>query len=69
MFCRLSEEAKKDEAVRHALSVRAAVTSGNYVMFFRLYKTAPNMNSCLMGEGHMTYENSFDMSGQPNGEG
>ncbi|VVB02694.1 unnamed protein product [Arabis nemorensis] len=45
---RLSEEAKKDEAVRHALSVRAAVTSGNYVMFFRLYKTAPNMNSCLM---------------------
>ncbi|CAD5320834.1 unnamed protein product [Arabidopsis thaliana] len=45
---RLSEEDKKDEAVRHALSVRAAVTSGNYVMFFRLYKTAPNMNSCLM---------------------
>uniref|UniRef100_A0A1J3F012 Leukocyte receptor cluster member 8 n=1 Tax=Noccaea caerulescens TaxID=107243 RepID=A0A1J3F012_NOCCA len=45
---RLTEEAKKDEAVRHALSVRAAVTSGNYVMFFRLYKTAPNMNSCLM---------------------
>ncbi|EFH53786.1 hypothetical protein ARALYDRAFT_905913 [Arabidopsis lyrata subsp. lyrata] len=41
-------EDKKDEAVRHALSVRAAVTSGNYVMFFRLYKTAPNMNSCLM---------------------
>ncbi|XP_018439852.1 SAC3 family protein A [Raphanus sativus] len=45
---RLSKEAKKDEAVRHALSVRAAVTSGNYVMFFRLYKTAPNMNSFLM---------------------
>ncbi|CAN8317255.1 unnamed protein product [Cochlearia groenlandica] len=45
---RLSDEAKKDEAVKHALSVRAAVTSGNYVTFFRLYKTAPNMNSCLM---------------------
>ncbi|CDY44640.1 hypothetical protein Bca4012_029026 [Brassica carinata] len=45
---RLSKEAKKDEAVRHALSVRGAVTSGNYVMFFRLYKTAPNMNSFLM---------------------
>ncbi|CAH8376445.1 unnamed protein product [Eruca vesicaria subsp. sativa] len=45
---RLSREAKKDEAVRHAISVRAAVTSGNYVTFFRLYKTAPNMNSCLM---------------------
>ncbi|XP_010534452.1 PREDICTED: SAC3 family protein A [Tarenaya hassleriana] len=45
---RLSDEAKEDEAVKHALSVRAAVTLGNYVTFFRLYKTAPNMNSCLM---------------------
>ncbi|CAH2058740.1 unnamed protein product [Thlaspi arvense] len=45
---RLTKEDKKDEAVRHALSVRGAVTSGNYVAFFRLYKTAPNMNSCLM---------------------
>ncbi|XP_039067370.1 SAC3 family protein A-like [Hibiscus syriacus] len=45
---RLSDEAKKDEAVQHALAVRAAVTSGNYVMFFRLYKTAPNLNACLM---------------------
>ncbi|CAI9773106.1 unnamed protein product [Fraxinus pennsylvanica] len=45
---RLSVDAKKDEAVKHALSVRAAMTSGNYVMFFRLYKTAPNLNSCLM---------------------
>ncbi|KAL2526125.1 SAC3/GANP/Nin1/mts3/eIF-3 p25 family [Abeliophyllum distichum] len=45
---RLSAEAKKNEAVKHALSVRAAMSSGNYVMFFRLYKTAPNLNSCLM---------------------
>ncbi|KAG8645159.1 SAC3 family protein A isoform X2 [Manihot esculenta] len=45
---RLTEEAKKDKAVKHALAVRAAVTSGNYVMFFRLYKMAPNMNTCLM---------------------
>ncbi|XP_022745521.1 SAC3 family protein A-like isoform X2 [Durio zibethinus] len=45
---RLSNEAKKDTAVQHALAVRAAVTSGNYVMFFRLYKTAPNLNTCLM---------------------
>ncbi|KAF2295914.1 hypothetical protein GH714_035082 [Hevea brasiliensis] len=44
----LPEEAKKDKAVKHALAVRAAVTSGNYVMFFRLYKTAPNLNICLM---------------------
>lgn len=47
---RLSDEAKKDEAVKHALAVRAAVTSGNYVAFFRLYKEAPNLNTCLMGE-------------------
>lgn len=47
---RLSDEAKRDKAVKHALAVRAAVTSGNYVMFFRLYKTAPNLNTCLMGE-------------------
>ena len=47
---RLSDETKRDEAVKHALAVRAAVTSGNYVLFFRLYKTAPNLNTCLMGE-------------------
>ncbi|XP_068492907.1 SAC3 family protein A isoform X1 [Phaseolus vulgaris] len=44
----LSREAKKDEAVKHALAVRAAVTSGNYIAFFRLYKAAPNLNTCLM---------------------
>lgn len=43
-----------DKAVKHALAVRAAVTSGNYVMFFRLYKTAPNLNTCLMGECYET---------------
>ncbi|GAB4836517.1 hypothetical protein Ancab_001429 [Ancistrocladus abbreviatus] len=45
---RLSDEAKRDEALMHALAVRTAVTSGNYVSFFRLYKTAPNLNTCLM---------------------
>jgi hypothetical protein len=45
---RLSVESRKDEAVKHALAVRAAVTSGNYVIFFRLYKTGPNLNTCLM---------------------
>ncbi|KAJ0946960.1 hypothetical protein HanRHA438_Chr01g0009841 [Helianthus annuus] len=25
-----------------------AVTSGNYVSFFKLYKNAPNLNTCLM---------------------
>ncbi|KAJ0102127.1 hypothetical protein Patl1_06218 [Pistacia atlantica] len=45
---RLSNVAKEDETVKHALAVRAAVTSGNYVTFFRLYKTAPNLNTCFM---------------------
>nr|XP_043614964.1 SAC3 family protein A isoform X2 [Erigeron canadensis] len=45
---RLSLEARKDAGIKHALAVRAAVTSGNYVLFFRLYKTAPNLNTCLM---------------------
>lgn len=47
-FRRLSAESRKDEVVKHALAVRAAVTSGNYVLFFRLYKTAPDLNTCLM---------------------
>ncbi|KAF1001988.1 SAC3 family protein A-like [Apium graveolens] len=45
---RLSVNARKDEAVKHALAVRAAVTSENYVLFFRLYKEAPNLSTCLM---------------------
>ncbi|KAK4353378.1 hypothetical protein RND71_028896 [Anisodus tanguticus] len=45
---RLPAEARRSDAVKHALSVRAAVSSGNYVAFFRLYKTAPNLNTCLM---------------------
>ncbi|KAD6796609.1 hypothetical protein R6Q59_019647 [Mikania micrantha] len=45
---RLSIEARKDTGVKHALAVRTAVTSGNYVLFFKLYKDAPNLNTCLM---------------------
>uniref|UniRef100_A0A3B5ZWZ3 PCI domain-containing protein n=1 Tax=Triticum aestivum TaxID=4565 RepID=A0A3B5ZWZ3_WHEAT len=44
----LSKEAKQDGAVKHALAVHAAVSSGNYVIFFKLYKQGPNLNSCLM---------------------
>nr|GMC96046.1 SAC3 family protein A-like isoform X1 [Ipomoea batatas] len=45
---RLSAEARENTAVKHALSVRTAVTSENYVLFFKLYRTAPNLSSCLM---------------------
>ncbi|KAM0825815.1 hypothetical protein ACQ4PT_069296 [Festuca glaucescens] len=44
----LSKEAKLDETVKHALAVHSAISSGNYVMFFKLYKKAPGLNSCLM---------------------
>ncbi|KAG8044761.1 hypothetical protein GUJ93_ZPchr0079g2778 [Zizania palustris] len=44
----LSKEAKQNEAVKHALAVHSAVSSGNYVQFFKLYNHAPNLNSCLM---------------------
>ncbi|KAL8162210.1 hypothetical protein V2J09_013699, partial [Rumex salicifolius] len=47
-MARLSAEARRDEAVKHALAVRQAVNSGNYVLFFRLYKSAPNLNTFLM---------------------
>ncbi|XP_078429823.1 SAC3/GANP/Nin1/mts3/eIF-3 p25 family isoform X2 [Wolffia australiana] len=47
-MARLTPVAKRDEAVKHALQVRAAVTAGNYVLFFRLYKKAPNLSPCLM---------------------
>ncbi|KAJ1686564.1 hypothetical protein LUZ63_017954 [Rhynchospora breviuscula] len=47
-MARLSIKSKQDEAVKHALKVRAAVSSGNYLLFFRLYKAAPNLNTCFM---------------------
>lgn len=46
---RLSAKAKDDEAVKHSLAVHSAVSSGNFILFFRLYKTAPNLNTFLMG--------------------
>ncbi|XP_073272901.1 SAC3 family protein A-like [Primulina huaijiensis] len=48
LFPRLSADARKHEAVKHALLVHTAVTSGNYVTFFRLYKTAPNISTFFM---------------------
>ncbi|XP_020696438.1 SAC3 family protein A isoform X2 [Dendrobium catenatum] len=44
----LSIEAKQDEAVKHALAVHSAVSSGNYVLFFRLYRAASSLITSLM---------------------
>ncbi|KAI5066212.1 hypothetical protein GOP47_0018836 [Adiantum capillus-veneris] len=47
-MARLSVSDKEDAAIKHALAVRDAVAAGNYTTFFRLYKTAPNLGTCLM---------------------
>lgn len=39
---------KKQSAIKHALDVRAALNSGNYHRFFRLYLDTPNMGAYLM---------------------
>ncbi|XP_020572279.1 SAC3 family protein A isoform X4 [Phalaenopsis equestris] len=44
----LSNEAKKDETVKNALAVHSAVSSGNYVLFFRLYNSASSLITSLM---------------------
>eukprot|EP00252_Welwitschia_mirabilis_P019719 TRINITY_DN4645_c0_g1_i4.p1 TRINITY_DN4645_c0_g1~~TRINITY_DN4645_c0_g1_i4.p1 ORF type:complete len:920 (+),score=183.14 TRINITY_DN4645_c0_g1_i4:460-3219(+) len=47
-MARLSKEAKENDIVKHALSVRAAVSLLNYTAFFRLYKSAPLLSASLM---------------------
>ena len=44
----LTPQAKTDPCIKHALQVRKAWSSGNFVRFFRLYANAPNMCSALM---------------------
>ncbi|KAJ2145823.1 hypothetical protein IW142_002405 [Coemansia sp. RSA 564] len=39
---------KQDQAVQHALSVRAAMAAGNYHRFFMLYLATPNMGGYLI---------------------
>lgn len=47
-MARIPREAKEHEAIKHALAVRAAVAADNYMSFFRLYRMAPNLGTCLM---------------------
>lgn len=54
--------------MKHALQVRSAVTSGNYVLFFRLYKKAPNLSTCLMGTPLTSRRFLFLSSLSPNDE-
>lgn len=44
----LTSQDKENTAVRHALETRAALATGNYHKFFRLFNEAPNMGAYLM---------------------
>lgn len=44
----LSAGDKADECLSHALQLRSAWSMGNYVRFFRLYKSAPKMSGYLI---------------------
>ncbi|KDN53425.1 hypothetical protein K437DRAFT_292345 [Tilletiaria anomala UBC 951] len=48
LMTELEEKHKQDVAVKHALSVRSALVTGNHHKFFALYIDAPNMNSYIM---------------------
>jgi hypothetical protein len=49
-LCSLSVELKSSQAVQHALKIRRAYSAHDYVNFFRLYDSAPNLNKRLLGE-------------------
>lgn len=44
----LTTAEKQMESISHALQVRAALASGNYVKFFRLFQAAPNLGAYLL---------------------
>ncbi|KAI8147788.1 SAC3/GANP/Nin1/mts3/eIF-3 p25 family-domain-containing protein [Fennellomyces sp. T-0311] len=46
----LTPEQKKNELVKHALNVRAALAMSNYHRFFKLYLAAPQMGGYLMDQ-------------------
>ncbi|KAL7275893.1 hypothetical protein RUND412_001136 [Rhizina undulata] len=48
LLANLTPADKKDDAIRHALTVRSVLASGNYHKLFRLYLEAPSMGGYLM---------------------
>ncbi|KAI0220312.1 hypothetical protein L0F63_006464 [Massospora cicadina] len=44
----LTWEQKQHAAISHALQVRSAISSMNYVQFFKLYRVTPNLGKCLI---------------------
>nr|XP_019013182.1 nuclear protein [Kwoniella pini CBS 10737]OCF51963.1 nuclear protein [Kwoniella pini CBS 10737] len=48
LLAQLTSSEKSDPGVKHALDVHAALATSNYVRFFRLFTTAPNMSGYIM---------------------
>ncbi|WVQ65521.1 uncharacterized protein L199_003698 [Kwoniella botswanensis] len=48
LLAQLTQTEKSDLGVKHALDVHAALATSNYVRFFRLFTTAPNMSGYIM---------------------
>ncbi|WWD18849.1 hypothetical protein CI109_103304 [Kwoniella shandongensis] len=48
LLAQLTPAEKQDPGVKHALDVHASLATSNYVRFFRLYSTAPNMSGYIM---------------------
>ena len=48
LLAQLTPAEKADAGVHHALQVHASLATSNYVRFFRLFNSAPNMSGYIM---------------------
>ena len=48
LLAQLTPSEKSDPGVHHALQVHASLATSNYVRFFRLFNSAPNMSGYIM---------------------
>lgn len=48
LLAQLTPTEKSDPGVHHALQIHAALATSNYVRFFRLFNTAPNMSGYIL---------------------
>lgn len=48
LLAQLTPDEKADPGIHHALQVAASLATSNYVVFFRLFLSAPNMSGYIM---------------------
>ena len=48
LLAQLTPTEKSDPGVHHALQIHASLATSNYVRFFRLFNTAPNMSGYIL---------------------